>query len=284
MKNKILMSTVAIALAFSFCLPALNTTYALYTNCDKLNKDGQFDNEDCAVMDSLEKISNSERFIKLNNVGHKSEYDLLFFDSSEINGVLSNLTYNKDINQLISMKEQQLEKSNEAISGVTLSLGLGKVLKNIYEALNFQNEKKEQRNRGFMQLAANPRLIIQAVQNAAIVIPIGISALIASLVCAANSYFRIKAIDNLQENTRIERNNYFYTLRMILDSINNNQLDNNKLLYLRLKSSPAIVSVLDKKISKTYTQEEKNKFNNDVLKLKEEITSILTEANKLRGK
>ena len=278
MKNKILMSTIAIILTFSFCLPALNFAYALDTNCKKLNKDGQFDNEDCAVINSLERINNGEKFIKLNNVGHKSEYDLLFFDSSEINGILSNLTYNKNIAQIISLKEQQLKKSNEAISGVMLSLGGANVLKNIYNALNLPNRG---RKHNFMQIAANPRLIFQMIQNVAVFIPMGVSALIAGLACAANSYFRIKAIDSIQENAREERKNYFYTLKMILDTINDNKLDNNKILYLRLKSSPAIVSVLEKKISKNYTSEERTKFNNDVLRLKEEIMSILNDAKEL---
>lgn len=187
------------------------------------------------------------------------------------------------------MKEQQLEKSNEAISGGILFFGIGgtslNVLKNIYNTLNLQNEKKKHGNLGFMYFAANPRLFLQRIQNAAVFIPVaitaGVSALIAGLACTVNSYFRIKDINNLQETARTERNNYFYTLKMILDAINNNELDNNKLLYLRLKSSPAIVSVLDKKISKIYTEEEKNRFNNDILRLKEEVASILAETNEL---
>lgn len=46
---------------------------------------------------------------------------------------------------------------------------------------------------------------------------------------------------------------------MILNAISNNDIDNNKLLYLRIKSSPAIASVLEKKISKIILQ--KNKLN-----------------------
>ena len=102
---------------------------ALHPNCDKFNKYGQFEDETCAIADSIDKISNGEKFIKLNNVGGNSEYDLLFFDSSEINGILSNLTYNKNIDQIIAMKAQELEngkaeletqrtQANEAISQI----------------------------------------------------------------------------------------------------------------------------------------------------------------------
>ena len=51
---------------------------------------------------------------------------------------------------------------------------------------------------------------------------------------------------------------------MILNAISNNDIDNNKLLYLRIKSSPAIASVLEKKISKNYTPEEQIKLNNHI--------------------
>ena len=61
---------------------------------------------------------------------------------------------------------------------------------------------------------------------------------------------------------------------MILNAISNNGIDNNKLLYLRIKSSPAIASVLEKKISKNYTPEEQIKLNNDILMLKEEIIEM----------
>ena len=61
---------------------------------------------------------------------------------------------------------------------------------------------------------------------------------------------------------------------MILNAISNNDTDNNKLLYLRIKSSPAIASVLEKKISKNYTPEEQIKLNNDILMLKEEIIEM----------
>ena len=61
---------------------------------------------------------------------------------------------------------------------------------------------------------------------------------------------------------------------MILNAISNNDIDNNKLLYLRIKSSPAIASVLEKKISKNYTPEEQIKLNNDILMLKEEIIEM----------
>ena len=61
---------------------------------------------------------------------------------------------------------------------------------------------------------------------------------------------------------------------MILNAIINNDIDNNKLLYLRIKSSPAIASVLEKKISKNYTPEEQIKLNNDILMLKEEIIEM----------
>ena len=60
---------------------------------------------------------------------------------------------------------------------------------------------------------------------------------------------------------------------MILNAISNNDIDNNKLLYLRIKSSPAIASVLEK-ISKNYTPEEQIKLNNDILMLKEEIIEM----------
>ena len=82
MKNKILISTIAITLAFSFYMPA----YALDLNCNKLNKDGQFDNEDCTVINSLEKINDGEKFIKLNNVGRRSEYNLLFLIVAKLMG------------------------------------------------------------------------------------------------------------------------------------------------------------------------------------------------------
>lgn len=283
MKNKILMSTIAIILTFSFCLPALNFAYALDTNCKKLNKDGQFDNEDCAVINSLERINNGEKFIKLNNVGHKSEYDLLFFDSSEINGILSNLTYNKNIAQIISLKEQQLKKSNEAISGVMLSLGGANVLKNIYNALNLPNRDGKH---NFMQLAANPCLIFQRIQNVAIFIPLalatGVSALVSGLACSVNSYFSHKSTGELLKKSNADYSNYFDSLRMIRDFINNGVLNINNILCLRLKTVPAVVRVLDKNSFKDISVEEQNKFNEDILNLKEEIISILTEAKELR--
>ena len=260
---------------------------ALHPNCDKFNKYGQFEDETCAIADSIDKISNGEKFIKLNNVGGNSEYDLLFFDSSEINGILSNLTYNKNIDQIIAMKAQELENSNEAISEWIFSLGIGgtgfNVLKNIYNALNLPNRDGKH---NFMQLAANPRLIFQRIQNVAIFIPLvlatGVSALISGLACSVNSYFSHKSTDEFLKKSNAEYNNYFDSLRMILDFINNGALNINNILCLRLKTVPAVVRVLDKNSFKDISVEEQNKFNEDILNLKEEIVSILTEAKELR--
>ncbi|MEI3541217.1 MAG: hypothetical protein V8P98_00140 [Acutalibacteraceae bacterium] len=84
MKNKVLMRTISIILAFSFCMPTLNITYSMSPNCYKLNKNSRFDNEDCTIINSLEKISSGEKFIRLNNVGCKSEYDLLFLIAAKL--------------------------------------------------------------------------------------------------------------------------------------------------------------------------------------------------------
>ncbi len=291
MKKKLLKNLFAFILSTSICVQmGVIGACALYPNCDKLNKYGQFEDETCAIADSVEKISKGANFIKLNNVGRKSEYDLLFFDSNEINGVLTNLTYNKNVDQVVTMKEYQLEKRNEAISGGICSFGIGlptfNVLKNIYNALNLPNGKKEHGNGGFIQLAANPRLMLQRIQNVAIFIPLalatGISALISGLACSINTYFSHKSTDEFLKTSNVEYNNYFDTLRMILSFINSGTLSADKVLCLRLKSLPAVVRVLDKKDTKDVGTEMQDKFNEDVLNLKKEIIEILTEANELR--
>ena len=291
MKKIFFKSLVAFILLTSFCVHFSSIgALALYPNCDKFNKYGQFEDETCAITDSIDKISNGEKFIKLNNVGRNSEYDLIFFDSSEINGILSNLTYNKNIGQIVAMNAQKLEEKNEAIFTNIFSLCIGgtllNIIKNGFNNLNFQYKKKENREKLLMQIARNPVLIFQGFQNVAIFIPLalatGVSALISGLACSVNSYFSHKSTGEFLKKANADYNNYFDSLRMILSFINNGALNINNVLCLRLKTVPAVVRVLDKNTFKDISVEEQNKFNEDILNLKEGIISILTEAKELR--
>lgn len=293
MKKVFLKKLVSFGLSISVCASAtLVNTYAVWPDCNSLNKEGKFDDETCAIVDSIDKISSGERFIKLNNVGRKSEYDLLFFDSNEINGVLTNLTYNKNVDQVVAMKEYQLEKSNEAISGGICSFGIGvptfNILKNIYNALNLPNGKKEHGNGGFMQLAANPRLMLQRIQNVAILIPLalatGVSALISGLACSVNSYFKNKDINDFIMSSKIEKDNYFFVLENILDFIKDGTWKINKILCVSKNSNnnEAVVKILSKKGDRDYNLDEQNKFNESIENLKENIISILNQENESR--
>ena len=137
-----------------------------------------------------------------------------------------------------------------------------------------------------MKLISNPRLIFQRIQNVAIFIPLalatGVSALVSGLACSVNSYFSHKSTGELLKKSNADYSNYFDSLRMIRDFINNGVLNINNILCLRLKTVPAVVRVLDKNSFKDISVEEQNKFNEDILNLKEEIISILTEAKELR--
>lgn len=285
MKKKFLANLVVLSMCAS---TILNNTYALWPDCNKLNKNGQFDDETCAIVDSVDKISNGEKFIKLENVGRKSEFDLLFFDSIEINRVLSNLTYNKDITQLVAMQEYQVEKENEAISDKIYTFGIGgtsaNILKNTFKALNLKREDGK-------RLLQNPlgelNLLRHRIQNVAVIVPLaiatGISTLVAGLARVVNSYFSNKEINTFLKKSNVEKINYFGTLRILLDYINREKLNINKILCLRVKSLPTIVRVLDKKVNQDIGIEEQREFNDNVKKLKEEIISILTEANELES-
>ena len=289
MKNRFLKNSLVLAVSICIVLTNSAGTYAVWPNCDKLNENGQFDDLTCAIVDSVEKISNGEKFIKLDNIGYNSEYKLLFFDSSEINGVLSNLTYNKNVDQIIAMKEQELENSNKAISEGIFSLAIGgtcfSVLRNIYNALNLPNGKKEHGNKPFMQLAANPRLIFQRIQNVAIFIPLaiatGISILISGLACSVNSYFTNKDLSDFIISSKSEKGNYFLILKMMLNHLEDGDLTINKILCLStdIDVKGSAVKILDKKVSKNYSLDEQNKFNESIENLKENITSILNQAN-----
>lgn len=289
MKNRFLKNSLVLAVFICIVLTNSAGTYAVWPNCDKLNENGQFDDITCAIVDSVEKISNGEKFIKLDNIGYNSEYKLLFFDSSEINGVLSNLTYNKNVDQIIAMKEQELENSNKAISEGIFSLAIGgtcfSVLRNIYNALNLPNGKKEHGNKPFMQLAANPRLIFQRIQNVAIFIPLaiatGISILLSGLACSVNSYFTNKDLSDFIISSKSEKGNYFLILKMILNHLEDGDLTINKILCLStdIDVKGSAVKILDKKVSKNYSLDEQNKFNESIENLKENITSILNQAN-----
>ncbi len=289
MKNRFLKNSLVLAVFICIVLTNSAGTYAVWPNCDKLNENGQFDDLTCAIVDSVEKISNGEKFIKLDNIGYNSEYKLLFFDSSEINGVLSNLTYNKNVDQIIAMKEQELENSNKAISEGIFSLAIGgtcfSVLRNIYNALNLPNGKKEHGNEAFMQLAANPRLIFQRIQNVAIFIPLaiatGISILISGLACSVNSYFTNKDLSDFIISSKSEKGNYFLILKMILNHLEDGDLTINKILCLStdIDVKGSAVKILDKKVSKNYSLDEQNKFNESIENLKENITSILNQVN-----
>lgn len=289
MKNRFLKNSLVLAVSICIVLTNSAGTYAVWPNCDKLNENGQFDDLTCAIVDSVEKISNGEKFIKLDNIGYNSEYKLLFFDSSEINGVLSNLTYNKNVDQIIAMKEQELENSNKAISEGIFSLAIGgtcfSVLRNIYNALNLPNGKKEHGNKPFMQLAANPRLIFQRIQNVAIFIPLaiatGISILISGLACSVNSYFANKDLSDFIISSKSEKGNYFLILKMILNHLEDGDLTINKILCLStdIDVKGSAVKILDKKVSKNYSLDEQNKFNESIENLKENITSILNQVN-----
>ena len=289
MKNRFLKNSLVLAVFICIVLTNSAGTYAVWPNCDKLNENGQFDDLTCAIVDSVEKISNGEKFIKLDNIGYNSEYKLLFFDSSEINGVLSNLTYNKNVDQIIAMKEQELENSNKAISEGIFSLAIGgtcfSVLRNIYNALNLPNGKKEHGNKPFMQLAANPRLIFQRIQNVAIFIPLaiatGISILLSGLACSVNSYFTNKDLSDFIISSKSEKGNYFLILKMILNHLEDGDLTINKILCLStdIDVKGSSVKILDKKFSKNYSLDEQNKFNESIENLKENITSILNQVN-----
>ena len=84
----------------------------------------------------------------------------------------------------------------------------------------------------------------------------------------------------------MNKNDYFLTLKLILNDIN--RLKPGKILSLRFRSPDdewvvgdehpsALVRVLNKKSSKELSIDEQNKFNEDLKKLKEDITTILKE-------
>ena len=261
MQKKSLLNLISILLivSFSIIIP-LNTSYALYPKCNTLNKYGQFDDETCAIVDSINKISNGKKFIKLNNVGKNSEYDLLFFDASEVNGILPNLTYVENMDEIITERKNQLTEINKATSTGIYALGLGGTLLHIlngHRLLNYGN------------------LFL-------ITITTGISALLSNIACSINSYFSNKNTNKILETSIVERNNYFDTLELLLKHLDYNELNSDKILCLRLKSSPAIVRILNKNSSGDITLYEQNKFDDDIKKLKEDITSILHDKDELR--
>ena len=260
--------------------------YAVWPDCSKLNKNGQFTDETCAIVDSVERINNGEKFIKLENVGRDSEYNLLFFDNSEIKGILSNLTYSKDMAHSVATKEQQLEEENKVISDSIYSLGIGGtslfVLKNIFGALSLRTEDG---NRFLREPLGELNLLRYRIQNVAILIPlavsIGVSALISSFACMVNNYFSRKDIANFAFEEKIKKDNYFSILRSMLEYIESGMWNKDKILCIstNLDNNEMVAQLLDKKVSKNHSLDEQNKFDESIKNLEDSIKSILSSVN-----
>lgn len=287
MKKKFMISLVAFLTSLSVCVSTtLNISYAMWPNCDKLNKDGQFDDVTCAITDSVNKINTGEKFIKLDNVGPDSEYSLLFFDSSEINSVLSNLTYNKNIKHAAIMKQYQLEKENEAISDKIYTFGIGgtsaNILKNAFKALNL---KREDGNRLLQNPLGELNLLRRRIQNVAVIVPLaiatGVSTLVAGLACTVNSYFSNKDINNFIMSAHVEKDNYFSFIKSIANHLEDGDLTINKILCLSTDhaTNRVAIKILDKKISNNYSLDEQKQFDESIKNLKESINTILSNAN-----
>lgn len=299
MKNKFLKSLVVSAVSLCIALTTSASTFAVWPNCDKLNKNGQFDDLTCAIVDSVEKISNGEKFIEFDNVGYNSEYKLLFFDSSEINSVLSNLTYNKNVNQIVSIKEKQLKKSNSMISKIIYSIGAGiiaakltwdgykgskKVNKNISDNIDISQNNISATKEGFW---ANMKWKLKSFKDnfltekniVFIIFSSAITVCIKLFVDAVNSYFKNKDINDFIISSKSEKDNYFLILKMMLNHLKDRDLTIDKVLCLStdLNAKGSAVKILDRKSFKNYSQAEQCKFDNDIVKLKEEITSILSK-------
>lgn len=300
MKKVFFKNLISFALSISVCMSiTLVNTYAVWPNCDKLNNKGQFDDLTCAIVDSVEKISKGEKFIKLDNVGHNSEYKLLFFDSDQIDGVLTNLTYTKNVDQVVAMKEYQLGKSNSMVSKIIYSISAGiiaaklilggykeakKVDKNISD--NIDNSKNnisatkegfwaniKRKLKSFKDNFLTEKNIVFIIFSSAITVCVNLFA------DAGNSYFKNKDINDFIISSKAEKDNYFLILKMMLNHLEDGDLTIDKVLCLStgLDSKGSTVKILDKKSSRNYSQSEQCKFDNDIVKLKKEITSILTK-------
>ena len=115
----------------------------------------------------------------------------------------------------------------------------------------------------------------------------GISSLLSMFACSINKIFARQGKNKFLNRSRKEKDDYFLTLEMILNRIKRNEIKVGNILCLRFKSLDdewakgehfsAIVRVLDKKSSEDISIDEQNKFNEDLKKLKEDITTILDE-------
>jgi len=283
MKNKILINLISVLLISTFFTTLISTS-AHNSDCDRLNKYGQFADETCAVVDSLNRISNGEKFIKLTHVGENANkyYDYLLFDSSEISQILSNLTYNKNVDQILAEKDHNLEVSNKIITGGIFTTGLlgaiYKIFKDIPKNVGEAVDKSFKDNKGFLNK-----------HNFSIMtLTTGVSALLSFLACSINNIVTRKQESKILDRSCLEKRDYLLTLKMILSDIEYNRLKPDKVWCIRLRSPDdewivgdelpsAQVTVLNKKSSKELSIDEQNKFNEDLKKLKEDITTILKE-------
>ena len=286
MKNKILINLISVLLISTFFTTLISTS-AHNSDCDRLNKYGQFADETCAVVDSLNRISNGEKFIKLTHVGENANkyYDYLLFDSSEISQILSNLTYNKNVDQILAEKENKLKKSNKIITGGIFTTGLIGAIYKIFK--DIPKNIREAVDKSFKDNSKNKRFLSK--HNFSIMaITTGISALLTYFARSINNIFTYRQESKILDRSCLEKRDYLLTLKMILSDIEYNRLKPDKVWCLRLRSPDdewivgdelpsAQVTVLNKKSSKELSIDEQNKFNEDLKKLKEDITTILDE-------
>ena len=62
-------------------------------DCTKTNKNGQFVSKCCAEDAVMERLSHGEHYVKMENVGHNSDYTVYVFDYNNIEKVISELPY-----------------------------------------------------------------------------------------------------------------------------------------------------------------------------------------------
>lgn len=292
MKTKILTRITSGLLSASLlCTPMVLSKTAFALNyeqeCKKLNKDGQYEDDTCAILDGKERIKGGESYLKFEKVGRHSDQTLQFFDYRLIKDILSKIGYTKNSREIIKDINLQRKSNNLLISKIILSTGLGvvitKLIRDCYADSQKANASKnaEGIKKSFWTKVKDK---LKLMKNNFLSIGnlfFGVCTIILAVLFDfgfrnVNNMISFSKQSKLMDKFRHEKANYFEILDSLLHNIQYGRVEINKIICAHERPNYSHILIYDdNKVE--HTETEKAEFQKDLDNLKTQIEEILRE-------
>lgn len=293
--NKIISAVLTVSIMFSNC------SLVSFANCDedctKTNKNGQFVSECCAEDAAMERLSNGEHYVKMENVGRNSDYTVYVFDYNNIEKVISELPYTslKEIRDTFEREENLETQRKDSIiewikfgSKLTSSMGVALLAITHKNSISHFIDKalKITQNVNSFNKRFNTNINSENVNNF-------LGNAIASSTTVIPAMILSSTPESIPKMQSINYREIFYdnsntlcALQQILDGIKYRLWKNNDVLLIVTNSEKGSLSSVAsfKSYGINYTEQEKQTFENKFNDLNETLQKKLNEYGKEQEK